>query len=191
MKPLVSCLFCVFVLGVNSVQGQEQVNKKVAYTDSMEEDLDSAILYIGKQKGLSDAEIEQTMGVGLFENDIHGARAEKHFKKAVKLDPRLYKSWYSLGLLHIDSEEGVGYFRKAIEVKVDYAPAYYWIAYYYTRYGNFKKALPVWKDYLRVAAVDKAKGDKGERGRIKVAQEVVKEIESGKEGEELRAIHLH
>ena len=58
------------------------------FTNSMEEDLYSAIKDRGKSH--SEAEIEQGMGTGLLNYDNQWERAEKHFKRAVKLDPKLY-----------------------------------------------------------------------------------------------------
>ena len=184
MKALVLAVFFLFFLW-----SAGYTEEKVIFTDSMEEDLYAAIKDQGA--GHSEAEIEQAMGVGLLDLDNQWERAEKHFKKAVQLDPALYKSWYNLGLIYTDSEEGMGYYRKAIEVKPDYSPAYYWIAYYYTRYGKFKEALPFWEDYIRIAQIEIANGESGEEERIEVARAVVEQIRSGKPGEELRIIHIH
>ncbi len=179
----------IIVQGTEDVSNKanEDLNKKVVFTDAMEEDLYSVIKYEAGDH--SEAEIEHAMGTGLLNAD-QWERAEKHFKKAVEIDPNLYKAWYSLGLIYIDSEKGMEYFRKAIEVKPDYSPAYYWIAYYYTRYGNFKESLPIWEDYLRVAKAETANGESIEEDRMRTAEAVVEQIKSGKPGEELKMIHI-
>lgn len=150
-----------------------------AFTDQMEQDFYDAVKEQGK--GHSEAEIELAVGAGLLDMNNQWQRAEKHFKRAVRLDPNLYMAWYDLGLIHIDSEEGMGYFRRAIQARPDFSASYYWIAYYYTRQGDFNKALPIWQDYLKAANLERAKG-KGvdENGRMRIAEDMVRQIRSGK-----------
>ncbi|MBU3955710.1 hypothetical protein KJ633_04545, partial [bacterium] len=128
----------------------------------------------------SEAEIEQAIGYALLQSDNQWERAAVHFKKAVELDPRLYFSWYNLGLINADTEEGYDYFKKATEAKPDYPPPYYWMAYYRCRNREDKKAIPLFQKYLEVA-----KGDKNEDRRIKTATEVLQDLLVGREGKNL------
>lgn len=143
-----------------------------------------------QHQDLSEAEVQQVMGFAMMK-DKKWDRAETYFKDAVKLDPKLYKSWYNLGLINIASLKAYEYFGQAIKANPDYSTPYYWIAYNKTREGKFKEALPLWRDYLGVAGKEIARGNKNEQERVEVATEVVKEIRSGKEGEELSSIHIH
>jgi len=138
-----------------------------------------------EQGGKSDAEIHQAIGYALLKTDNKWERATARFKKALKLDPSLHFSWYNLGLIYIDTEEGNNYFKKAIEVKPDFAPPYYWLAYTYCRMRKDKDAIPVFEKYL-----DVAKGDPNEIGRIGVAKKVLEDLYAGKEGENLSKLRL-
>ena len=131
----------------------------------------------------SEAEIEQALGYSFFVSDNQWERAVFHFKKAVELDPKLYWSWYNLGLIYVDEEEGRDYFRKAIEANPDFSPAYYWLGYSLCRNRRDKEALPIFKKYLEVA-----KDDPQEKNRFEFANKLVKELLSGKEGENLSKI---
>ena len=134
-----------------------------------------------KAKGTnSDAEIHQAIGYAFLKTENQWERARVRFKKAVKLDPSLYSSWYCLGILNPDTKEGRGYFKKAIEAKPDYPPPYYWLAYSYCRNRMDKKAVPVFEKYLEVA-----KGDLNEQSRIKTAKGVLEDLYAGKEGENI------
>ncbi len=128
----------------------------------------------------SEAEIEQAIGYALLQSDNQWERATVHFKKAVELDPKLHFSWYSLGLINADTEQGYNYFKKATEAKPDYPPPYYWMAYYRCRNREDRKAIPLFQKYLEVA-----KGDKNEDSRIEVATEVLKDLLAGREGKNL------
>ena len=132
------------------------------------------------QGGKSDAEIHQAIGYALLEADNQWERAEIRFKKALELDSTLYLSWYCLGLIHIDTEEGNEHFKKAIETKSDFPPPYYWLAHTYCRMRRDKEAIPVFEQYLEVA-----KGDSNESGRIEVAKGVLQDLRAGREGEHL------
>ena len=128
----------------------------------------------------SEAEIEQTIGHALLYSDNQWERATVHFKKALGLNPKLYLSWYNLGLIYPDSEEGYNYFKKATEAKPDFSTPYYWMAYYRCRNREDKKAIPLFKKYIELA-----KGDPQEEGRLKVAKEVLSDLLAGKEGKNL------
>ena len=143
--------------------------------------IDSKLFYTLKQdSGKSDAEIYQAIGLTHFKQE-NWDRAEKYLKKAVELNPKLHWSWYNLGLLYIDTEEGYNYFKKATEANPKFSVPYYWMAYYRCRNREDKKAIPLFEKYLEVAH-----GDKEETGRIKVAKEVLGDLVSGKEGQSLK-----
>lgn len=131
----------------------------------------------------SEAGILQAVGYTILKSNNRWERAMIYFKKAVELDPKLYFSWYNLGLINIDTEEGYGYFEKTTEVNPNFPASYYWMAYYCCKKREDKKALSLFRKYLEIAD-----GNKDEEGRIKIAEEVLKELLSGKEGENLNAI---
>ncbi|MFC1594686.1 tetratricopeptide repeat protein [Candidatus Omnitrophota bacterium] len=134
--------------------------------------------------GKSDAEIHQAVGYALLKAHNMWERATAHFKKAVEFDPKLYWSWYNLGLIYPDTEEGREYFRKSIEAKPDFASSYYWLAYSYCRDKLDEEALVVFEKYLQVAD----ESDPNESGRIEVAKKVLQDLRSGKEGKDLRML---
>lgn len=133
--------------------------------------------------GKSDAEIHQAIGVGLLRADDQWERATYHFEHAVKLDPGLHWSWYNLGVIYIDTEEGNEFFKKAIEAKPDFAPPYYWLAYNCAKGGSDKDSLSLFEKYVEVA-----KQDPDEKNRVRFAKKALKELRSGMEGESLRSI---
>jgi len=133
----------------------------------------------------SDAEIHQAIGYALLKSDNQWERAIAHFKKALEMDPNLYFSWYNLGLIYADEEEGRNYFRKCIEVKPDLAPAYYWLGYSLCRQRRDKEALLIFEKYLEVA-----KDDSQEEERFEFASKLVKELRVGKEGKNLKMIRI-
>lgn len=133
----------------------------------------------------TDAEIHQAVGYGLLRSDNQWERAILHFKKAVEADPGLYFSWYNLGLIYADEEEGRDDFRRCIEANPDFPPAYYWLGYSLCRQKRDKEALPVLEEYLEVA-----KDDLEEKDRVKFATKLVKELKAGKEGKNLSMIRM-
>ena len=133
----------------------------------------------------TDAEIHQAVGYGLLRSDNQWERAVLHFKKAVEADPGLYFSWYNLGLIYADEEEGRNDFRKCIEANPDFPPAYYWLGYSLCRQKRDKEALPVLEEYLEMA-----KDDPEEKDRVKFATKLVKELKAGKEGKNLSMIRI-
>lgn len=133
----------------------------------------------------TDAEIYEAMGYAYLNEYNLWERATVYFKKATELDPTLYTSWYNLGLIYIDDEEGSEYFKKTIEARPDFAPPYYWIAYSHCRHYRDIEAIPAWKKYLEVA---EAGNDPAEQGRIKVARKVLEELLAGEEGENVRKL---
>lgn len=134
---------------------------------------------IKRETGKDDAEIYQALGMTYLKQE-NWDRSISYFKKATSLNPSLYSSWYNLGLLHLDIEEGNNYFKKTIEVNPAYPPPYYWLAYSYCRDRRDKEAMPIFEKYLEVA-----KDNPNESGRYEYARDVLKELVSGEEGENL------
>ncbi|MFN7181713.1 MAG: tetratricopeptide repeat protein [Planctomycetota bacterium] len=133
-----------------------------------------------KEHKLDDAQTYQLMGLAFLHQDFW-EKASLCLEKAVKLNPKLYISWYYLGLIHINTEEGFNYFKKATEANPDFSPPYYWMAYYKCRARQDKEAITLFQKYLEVA-----KKDESETGRIKVAEEVLQDLLTGREGEQLK-----
>lgn len=109
--------------------------------------------------------------------------AKIYFGKAVQSDPKLYMSWYYLGLLNIDNQSGYDYLNKSVVIKSDFPIPYYWMAYYCCRMKQNQKAILLFKEYIEIA-----KGRLGEEERLKAANEALQELLSGKEGEALTMI---
>jgi tetratricopeptide (TPR) repeat protein len=97
------------------------------------------------------AEVYQKLGLSYFRQEMFD-RAFLYFNAAVKADPRLYWSWYYLGLLNL--QDAGTYFEKAIQANNRFAPAYYWLGRYYMRKENSAQAIRIFEDYLRVADTD-------------------------------------
>lgn len=135
-----------------------------------------------KSTGKEDARLFQTMGVDYFkQNDW--PRAKTYLTKAVKLDPNLYWSWYYLGLLNINNQEGCNYLKKSTEVKPEFPIPYYWMAYYHCRIKEDPEAISLFRKYIELA-----KGKLGEEDRLRASKEALKELLDGKEGEVLTMI---
>ena len=132
----------------------------------------------------TDAELEQSLGYMLLDKN-QWQRAAIHYKKAVKLSPNLFNSWYNLGLIYIDKKEGNEYFKKAITANPDYPPPYYWLAYNYCKAKKDKEAISTFKKYIKIASKS---GDTEESDVIGSAVELLKELNSGKEGKGLQII---
>ena len=180
MKPLICCLFFVFVMIIPAFAYAQ--DSKPKDWDKMEAKFYSDLK--ATQGNHSEAELEQSLGYMLLKND-QWERAAVHYKKAVKLDPTLYNSWYSLGIIYIDKKEGNEDFKQAIKVNPAYSPPYYWLAYNYCKSKNDKEAITVFEKYIKVATKSK---DPEEKDRIDLAKKLLKELNSGKEGKELKEI---
>lgn len=98
--------------------------------------------------GRMSPEVYQNLGLSYFRQEMFD-RAFLYFNAAVQADPRLYWSWYYLGLLNLEAAES--YFRKAIEVNKRFAPAYYWLGRYYMKKDKASEAIKIFEAYLRVA----------------------------------------
>lgn len=132
-----------------------------------------------KESGYSEAEICQWLGLMHIKKQ-NWERASTYFKKAVSMNSKLYLSWYNLGLLYIDTEEGNRYLKKAIEAEPDFPPPYYWLAYVYCKHKREKEAIKFFKQYI-----DLAEGIPIEEIRYKRAKQILTELFSGREGKEL------
>ena len=175
-KQLIVAWVSVFLLSI-SVCWAEEPEENVDW-----DKIDARLFDTLKQDtGKSDAEIYQAIGLTHFKQEKWD-RAEKYLKKAVELNPKLQWSWYNLGLLDPDTEEGYNYFKKATEANPRFSVPYYWMAYYRCRNREDKKAIPLFKKYLEVAEAEK---DPQEEGRIKVAKEALADLLAGKEGQSL------
>ena len=133
-------------------------------------------VYNFKSSAKDDAKTFQTIGLDSFKQKNWGD-ARAYLNKAVELDPKLYWSWYCLGLLDIDKQEGYNYLKKASEVNPAFPNAYYWMAYYHCRRQENQKAIPLFEKYIGLA-----KNDPAEKERVNAAQEALRELLSGKEG---------
>ena len=162
---------CIYSMAYASQTADEELNW---------DEIDYSLFQALKEgSGQSDAEIYQALGSNHVK---HGnwERAAVYFKKAVSLDPELYWSWYNLGLLHIDTEAGNKYLKKAIEAKPDYPPPHYWLAYTYCKSRKDREAIKIFKEYLQLA-----EGVPSEDDRYKKARRILAELFSGREGLEL------
>jgi tetratricopeptide (TPR) repeat protein len=140
---------------------------------------DSPVVHDFKSTPKDEAKFLQTIGLDSFKNR-DWASAQAYLNKAVKLDSKLYFSWYCLGLLNMGSQEGYDYLKKSVEVKPSFPLPYYWMAYYHCRIREDQKAIPLFKKYIKLA-----KENPGEKDRLIAAKEVLQELESGKEGKAL------
>jgi Tfp pilus assembly protein PilF len=176
-KQLIVILTLVMFLAIPICQAQDS-DKQV--------DLDKLERYLyqdlrTEHPDKNEAEIEEAIGYAFLHSENQRERATVHFKKAVELDPKLHFSWYNLGLIYVDTEEGYNYFQKATEAKPDFPPPYYWMAHYRCRNREDKEAIPLFQKYLEVA-----KDDEQETGRVEIVQEVLQDLLTGKEGPNLR-----
>jgi tetratricopeptide (TPR) repeat protein len=162
---------CIYSMGQTSQAADEALD-----WDKIDYNLFQALK---EESGQSDAEIYQALGSNHIKHE-NWERAATYFKKAVSLDPTLYWSWYNLGLLHIDTEAGNKYLKKAIDAKPDYPSPYYWLAYTYCKNRKDREAIKIFKEYLELA-----EGVPSEDYRYKKAKRILAELFSGREGQEL------
>lgn len=128
-----------------------------------------------KEYSLSDAQTYELLGRTYLQQN-EWKRGSIYFNKAVQLNPKLYLSWYNLGLINMDNPEF--FFKKAIGANSAFAPAYYWLAYYYYNSGKMEGSELYFEKYLKVAD----KNDPQEQSRIKEAQNMILKIRGGNEG---------
>ncbi len=123
------------------------------------------------QTGADKASLYQTLGFSYFRQENFD-RAFLYFNAAVQANPRLYWSWYYMGLL--DPEDAETYFKKAIVVNQDFAPAYYWLGRYYGKRGRFEEAIRVFEGYL-----ESAWSDPNEHARTDEVREFLRKLRQG------------
>ncbi len=121
--------------------------------------------------GKDDALIYQAMGMGYFEQG-NFEKSYTFFKKAAKLNSRLYWSWYYLGLMRMGSPEE--YFKKAISAAPQFAPPYYWLGRYYCKAQKIKESIKYFQDYIKAA-----KNDINEADRVKIAEYFIVSMQHG------------
>jgi len=175
MNKLIIFLILIFL---SSGCSRARAGQKLTPTKPHE----SPTVYNFKKSEKDDAKIFQTMGLDYF-NQGNWPQAQTNFKKAVKLNPSLYQSWYHLGLLNSGSEDGYNYFKKTVELNPELPTPYFWMAYYHCRLHEDKKAVTLFKKYIELAA-----NEPGEEGRLKLSKEVLQELLSGKDGAILSTI---
>lgn len=78
----------------------------------------------------------------------------KHFKDAVDVYPEYYEALNQLGSLYYtvyhDPITAVSYLKRSIEVRPDYKPPYYNLAYIYKSTENFEEAIFYYKKMLEI-----------------------------------------
>lgn len=121
------------------------------------------------QTGRDNAQLYQKLGFSYFKQEEFD-RAFLYFNAAVQLNPKLYWSWYYLGLLNLEDAET--YFEKAISANVRFAPAYYWLAKTYEKKGEKAEALKALNDYLKVAG-----SNPEEAKRVQEAKEMLSRLQ--------------
>jgi len=122
-------------------------------SDSVDLDtVDAALIKrLQAQTGADKASLYQTLGFSYFRQENFD-RAFLYFNAAVQVNPRLYWSWYYMGLLNPGDAET--YFTKAIVANQDFAPAYYWLGRYYGKNGRTQEAIRSFEGYLKSAWAD-------------------------------------
>ncbi len=110
---------------------------------------------------LSPQNVAAWMSLGdLYHRKGRPDRAEAAYKKVVELDPgNAYKTFFNLGALienrpnltEVDNRKTIEAFRKAIEIKSDYAVAHRHLAYALLRAGDLEGAKKELETYLTLA----------------------------------------
>jgi len=124
----------------------------------------------------SEAEIEEVLGHTLLSANNQWQRAEVHLKRALQLDPKRCLAAYDLGLVYIDTPEGIVYFKKAVEADPTFSAPLYWLACASVRSGNDSGAVHYFERYIAVA-----RGEE-EEARIETAKAVLAELRTGQLG---------
>ncbi len=141
-------------------------------TDQLLNGVDAKLLKkLRAEAGQDTARLYEKLGFSYFQQENFD-RAFLYFHAAVQTNPKLYWSWYYLGLLNLES--GDAYFRKAIEVNSSFAPAHYWLARVYAKKGKKEDAIKELDVYFKVA-----KKDAQEAQRVTDAQKLYNELKPG------------
>ena len=123
------------------------------------------------QTGADKASLYQTLGFSYFRQENFD-RAFLYFNAAVQVNPRLYWSWYYMGLL--DPEDAETCFKKAIVANRDFAPAHYWLGRHYGKRGMFEEAIRAFEGYLKSAW-----SDPNENARTDEVRELLRKLRQG------------
>ena len=101
------------------------------------------------------------MSLGDLYNQVkNSSKSEEAYRKVTELDPQnAYKTFFNLGALienrpdlsESDNRKAMEAFRKAIEVKPDYALAHRHLAYALLRAGDMAGAKKSFRKYLELA----------------------------------------
>jgi tetratricopeptide (TPR) repeat protein len=98
------------------------------------------------------------------------------YSKAVRIDFRHHKAWYNLAIAHHKlghhKDEIIAY-ERAIQAKSDYPQALFNLAAAHQEQGAARKALGVWRSYLKVA-----QADPGEDAFVKAARLQISKLEA-------------
>lgn len=85
-------------------------------------------------------------GVAATERETKYRASINSFQEALKLDPKQYKAYYRMGTLHEkldEPEKADGAYRKTIEIKPSYSPAFVSLGNMYIDYGFANVAMVV------------------------------------------------
>ena len=123
------------------------------------------------EAGGDNAQLYQKLGFSYFQQQEFD-RAFLYFNAAVQNNPKLYWSWYYLGLLRLENAEN--YFNKAINANPRFAPAYFWLARTYEKKGSKVEAVKCFNEYLKVAG-----SDPEEAGRVEDAKQMLAKLKGG------------
>jgi tetratricopeptide (TPR) repeat protein len=149
-----------------------QTTDEAALLDSVDARL---IKRLQAQTGADKASLFQALGFSYFRQEEFD-RAFLYFNAAVGLNPRLYWSWYYMGLLNLEDAEE--YFKKAIVAERNFAPAYYWLGRYYGKHGRTEEAIRTLEKYLEISW-----SDPNEHARMDEVQELLMKLRQGEKVE--------
>lgn len=150
----VRALVFVGVMGMAGVLCAQEIDDMAAWDKVDAKFIKRAKAQTGGKLG---ADVYQRLGLSYFRQEMFD-RAFLYFNAAVQANPRLYWSWYYLGLLNL--QDAGTYFEKAIQANNRFAPAYYWLGRYHMKRENAAQAIKTFEDYLRVADTDPYEQDR-------------------------------
>jgi tetratricopeptide (TPR) repeat protein len=159
-----------------AILGVVMLLSATAWAQTSEDDLlntvDAKLLKkLKAETGRDDAQLYQKLGFSYFQQQEFD-RAFLYFHAAIQKNPRLYWSWYYLGLLNLEDAET--YFKKAIDANGRFAPAYYWLACTYEKKGRKAEAIKCFNDYIKVAG-----NDPEEARRVEEAKDMLAKLKGG------------
>lgn len=134
--------------------------------------LDERLFFsIKQEQRVDDAGAYEILGRTHFQENRYD-RAAFYLKKAIDLNPKLYLSWFYLGLINMNKPEE--YLKKSIEINPKFAPSYYWLASYYCRAGRLDESVKYFKKYISAAG-----NEPMEKDRVIMARGFIEEIKNG------------